>query len=167
MRIIKYCILFLIVFAITTPSLIYRNTDVYDTSVVYSPETLEKWLIYNTVYQKDKDGYCKSAKETIRDKGGDCEDYAILAESVLKRLGYKEGYILAIIFYENGERLGHAIYVFKDNDGTYSWFTTTHYYKTNYTNLWQIIYEQFPDWTKVYHWNNKCRSLKTYKRSKK
>ena len=83
-----------------------------------------EWILLNTYYQHDpyvlvpteeggykNDNIWKLANETLANEGGDCEDLATLAYSVLKNLGFKvwllyayngsEGHVSALIKYGN------------------------------------------------------------------
>lgn len=79
---------------------------------INSPRTLSRWMINSLTYQADKVGvdYWKTPEETLIEKGGDCEDFAILAMTILKDLGYEAH--LVILFPREGDS-GHAVCVFK------------------------------------------------------
>ena len=96
-----------------------------------------KWL--NTFeYQEDITDYWKSPEETVRDKGGDCEDASFLTTYVLDKLGYTS-YSLALTF--DNRNTSHAIAIVKIND-KYTMFSNFSYFK----NLYSIMfYSLAPD----------------------
>lgn len=76
-----------------------------------SPRTLSRWMIANLQYQDEEIDYWKTPEETLFDKGGDCEDFAILSMTILRDLGY-EAHFVALLPREEG-KAGHAICIFK------------------------------------------------------
>lgn len=73
-------------------------------------------------YEENLYGYheqYKSPTTTLTDKGGDCEDFAILSNKVLTNLEY-ESYIITIK--RKGHTMLHVICVFKDNHGMWRVF---------------------------------------------
>ena len=143
------------------------SKNIYSKDIVYNPETLGIWMETCLEYQKDEKGYWKSPKETLSDGGGDCEDLSILAKSVLSRLGYK-GHLIAVI-YKNwrGKRVGHAIYLFEETSGTWSYFSNQYYIKRNYKNKLAPIKRDFTSWTDIVFITTKGRILKHIKRKVK
>jgi len=115
-------------------------------SIVDSPKDLSNWYEKSFTYQREalnEDGsrqdIWKTPKETVDDRGGDCEDFAILSKKILKELGY-EAWMLAMYDETN---VGHAVCLFREIDGTYSIMDVRHYvpfkrkdfntiFKTNY-----------------------------------
>ena len=74
------------------------------------------WISEFTYQAEVLEDNWKTPKETIRDKGGDCEDFAILAVEVLKKLDYKV-YLIGIELEREGELKGHAIALLKHDNG--------------------------------------------------
>lgn len=107
-------------------------------STVNSPKTLSNWIYNNFTYQREAPGedYWKSPKETIRDKGGDCDDLAILTQYVLKKLGYK-AYVIVIEYYNMDEM--HAICIFKHKDGTFSYYSNEFYNPIRYRYVSELL----------------------------
>jgi len=141
----------------------YRST-IYARSVVYSPESLGKWMVENLTYQKDTNGHWKTPEETLKDRGGDCEDLATLAGKVLERLGYK-GYII-IAFYRDskGKRKGHAIYTFREKDGTWSVISNLEYIATRSENMLIPTMTYAKNWKAIYIYNTDRKALFRFKR---
>lgn len=68
---------------------------------------IRDWVASNIKYETDSGGdYWKLPRETIRDKKGDCEDYAILLCSLLRRAGYTTDRVYVIGGYQGSN--GHA-----------------------------------------------------------
>jgi hypothetical protein len=139
---------------LTSPCLADHRSVIYAKGTVNSPETLEKWMKKNLEYQKDEKGYWKTPVETLKDKGGDCEDFARLVGSVLERLGY-EGHIVVVLFKDKkGKRAGHAVYAFKEKRGlyrgTWSLFSNTYYVQTKSTYPLEAIFKKYRTWTRIY-----------------
>jgi len=104
-----------------------------------------KWL--NTFeYQEDITDYWKSPEETVRDNGGDCEDFGILVDYVLKKLGYNTT-ILALYFSDGDS--GHIITIVKI-DGHYTFFSNNIYFQTKFTSLRTLLTSYYPNWEKCY-----------------
>jgi len=113
-------------------------------SYVTTPETLEIWL-QDFTYQAEEGDYWKSPKETIRDKGGDCEDFAILVDHVLSDLGYRT-FLLAIYFSDGNA--GHAVAIVKI-EGQYTLFSENEYFSRKYKNLGDLLYYHYPYWSEI------------------
>ena len=69
------------------------------------------WLKTDISYKRDIDqwhvpDYWQSPEETLYLKTGDCEDYCILAKSMLKKLGYEYS-VIRVLNKENGN--AHAL----------------------------------------------------------
>jgi len=83
-----------------------------------TPRRLAWWLFYRISYRSDakKHGYDKwqSPEETLHDRTGDCDDFSILAKSVLEYLGFKV-FLLAVYRWKGSDRYdmkGHLVAVF-------------------------------------------------------
>ncbi len=76
------------------------------------------WISNNIYYQHDltalKD-YWKLPNETIKEEGGDCEDYAVLGYALLRRAGFKNVYVLSW----NVDGSGHVGVLIYDGGGWY------------------------------------------------
>ncbi len=105
-------------------------------STVNSPKTLGTWLYDNFTYELEEEEHWKSPKEMVKDKSGDCEDFAILAQYVLKKLGYK-AYLIVVEYYYEDEM--HAICVFRHEDGTYSYYSNEYYEPRRYKSVRELL----------------------------
>jgi len=120
------------------------------------PQDIEDWLIkedFRYEIDKNKQDEWKPIEQTIKDKTFDCEDLAILSCSILEELGYKDTMLIAIY----GKQLAHGICWFREPDGTWSFFSTStdlinkpkYYLASKVKNPFNILYEYFPEWTKI------------------
>jgi len=80
-----------------------------------NPSRLAMWMYHNIWYEKDKTQYglkeyWARPEETLENKKGDCDDFAILAHAVLSKIGYDPKIVGA--FNDND---GHAECVFFDD----------------------------------------------------
>jgi hypothetical protein len=123
-------------------------------SYIKTPQDIEDWLIkegFQYIPDKTKEDEWKPPEKTVKDRGGDCEDYAILTDYILEDLGYKNSMIIAIY----GPGLAHGICWFQDKDGTWSFFSTgtdgngnnRFYHNCKVDNPFKILYFYFPEWT--------------------
>ena len=129
-------------------------------SSIKNPIELGDWLTSNFTYQGEegKNDYWKSPKETIKDKGGDCEDFAILSKHILDKNGYKT-YLIAIRYH--GLDYGHIITLIKHPDNTYSHFSNMYYLSKRYKNLRSLLdarFEQYK-WSSASYVKNKYFSI--------
>ncbi len=95
-----------------------------------SLEAYSQWLGENVHYRKDESrDVWADPQETLKKRGGDCEDFAFLNFEVLKVLGYQPRFFALV---REGE--AHAICVFK-KDGFYMWFDNATLKKTDARDL--------------------------------
>ena len=99
---------------LTLASVLVSAPIIYPKDIVKCPDTLSIWMKQTLTYQKDgENGHWKTPEKTVQDKGGDCEDFAILAKYVLKDLGYKAWVVHGDILNENRTRI--------DNTTSHNW----------------------------------------------
>ena len=115
------------------------------------PKTVKNYLNFSEwisefTYRAEKDGedYWKTPEETIKDRGGDCEDFAILAVDTLRGLGYKM-YLIVITHRSGGKQYGHAIALLK-HDAGFSYFSNNKYFSTRHNNLRALLNNNYPKW---------------------
>ena len=113
-------------------------------SDIRTPEQLSSWMQNNLVYQQEglSDNW-KTPQQTIKDKGGDCEDFAILARAVLSDLRIESQ--LIYIRYSLFESR-HVICIYKTSEGTYTVFDNQYLYNTPYKNRREILNQLYPKW---------------------
>jgi len=130
-------------------------------SSVKTPKTLENWLKTNFTYQWEDGDYWKTPKETVKDKGGDCEDFSILAKKILTDLGYSS--YLVVLTPKKDDDYGHAICVFKEKDNTIGIFDNQYYQNTTYFNMNDAIDKHYSKFDKAYICKSKtiCKKIHT------
>lgn len=141
-------------------------------STVKDPVTLSNWLKKDFTFQEEPVGkdHWKYPKEMLKDKGGDCEDFALLARYVLKELGYKT-YLIGV-FYKDQD-IGHAITIIRHRDRTFSYFSNQDYISIKFKSVrdlldhesesykpyldfeWESAYLMFSKYVKIRYWGNK------------
>lgn len=112
-------------------------------STVTDVRSLAIWLQENFQYQDEDEDYWKSPEETVRDKGGDCEDFAILSSVVLDDLKIKS-YILVVTYID--EQDAHAITVFENGRGGYDYFSNNALIKMNAPTLRGLLNRAYHNW---------------------
>lgn len=106
---------------------------------VVGPFTLTDFLQKNYTYQAEKGlrDHWKTPEETIKDKGGDCEDFAILTLSYLKQWGYNSHMVLL-----QSRKLfgfGHAVTVFELFNGEWAVFDNQYLLYYNASTLEEAL----------------------------
>lgn len=80
-------------------------------------------------------------REFLRTKSGNCEDFAILSQDVLGRLGIKS----EIVYMKfRGLQIGHAVCMWKEGS-YYSFFDNRKLIRTNMTSLEGVLRTYYPD----------------------
>lgn len=138
-------ILSIVLFLIVVPSICFGQNIAIQASVINSPVKLAQWFNQEFTYETEMPDYWQSASETIDRKKGDCEDFAILAQSMLKKMGVKSE--IAIVKFE-GISQEHAICLFKKGN-YYSFISNQQLIETGATTIRDAMNEQYPDWESV------------------
>ena len=141
-------------------SLVLVSAPLYPWHVKTSQDVGD-WLKNNFTYQSEEGDYWKTPEETVKDKGGDCEDTAILAEKILRDLGYKAWFI--VMTNRTRGKSSHAITILREKDMTYSFFSNTKYYKANAIS-WELMLDTYwPAYKNVYICKSKsiCKNIYT------
>jgi hypothetical protein len=108
--------------------------------------TLSLWL-YQFDYQDDPEGYWKSPIETINDKGGDCEDSAILVRYIIEDLKLTDETSLVVMF---SDKSGHAFNIVQNERG-YAMFSNFRYYAVSFNSMLEVVNWWYPGWKKLYY----------------
>jgi hypothetical protein len=98
--------------------LLDRNLSLTDLSFLKTPDAIAGYIWKNFLFEKDqrqfgKEDYWQSPEELMKNRKGDCEDFARFALEVLKANGI-QGFLMNI--YGGNGRYAHTICVFKDGD---------------------------------------------------
>jgi len=126
-----------------------------------SPKEISDWLSKNFTYVGEMPDYWQNAQETLDKKTGDCEDFAILAQAILKKL-HIPSQILIIKF--QGINQLHAICVFKNGE-YYSFFSNQELIDTKSSLLKDAITEKYYDWERIVITNSRKETLKVVARN--
>ena len=116
-------------------------------SEINNPKDLVKFMKKNFTFTEDPDlfgqvDYWQSPEEFLKKRAGDCEDYALFSQHMLKQLGL-ESHVIS--FYgKNG--FAHTITVFKDK-GVYNVINEDRLYKYKAKSLEEALSRVNPYWT--------------------
>lgn len=126
---------------------------------IKTPTDLSQWMIKSFVYQDEEIDYWKTPEETIKDKSGDCEDFAILSKKVLKDLGHK-AYVIVLVN-KDKSKFSHAVCLFQEKNKTYSVIDNQYYYSFKYKNWKKLLNKIYSQYKEVYNCVNKnmCQEI--------
>lgn len=105
------------------------------------------WLSRNITYE-----FAFGVKSTntiqgiLESKKGNCEDFANLASKILEHMGV-ENKILVLKAKEIS--FAHAVCIWKNSDGTYSFTSNEKLYKTKETSVASAIAKYFPEFDEI------------------
>lgn len=131
-------------------------------STVKTPEEIARWISSEFTYSVEFPDKWQSPEETIRLKRGDCEDFAILASEALKRQGIDND--IVIVKFE-GLDTSHAICIWKDSRGIYSFISNKKLMKTGETDIRGAIERYYPDWRRITFTDPEHRNKRVLRRS--
>lgn len=135
---------------VSTPVLIYPK------DIVKCPDTLSVWLRHTISYIGEEENVdeWKTPQETLKDKGGDCEDLSFLNQAILKDLGYdaKVLWIYGRTYDTKGEKIqdisySHAICIFKTADGKYQHMNNLYFIPRKFDTIEQVVAYCCRRWT--------------------
>ena len=152
----------MITLILTTAILLSNPT--WQPEQVNTPESLSIWMQKDLKYisdTKEEDSF-KSPEQTVKDGGGDCEDFARLSHYLLSKWGY-DSKIIAI-YRPKGN---HAVTVFKNRDGFWQMFDLQHIRPQPTRGVIPLVTGYYPDWIKIDVVNEHGFRLTTIKRRKK
>lgn len=156
------CIVILIASILSLPRLSLAQPLDAVTSFIRTPPELSAWLSREFRYEMEIPDYWQQAEETLDTRKGDCEDFAIFSQAVLRRLGIRSD-IVIIKF--KGLNLSHAISIFKNGE-FYSFFSNQKLVQTKGRSVTEAIQERYPDWDKIIFTNVQKQTLKVILRNK-
>ena len=128
-------------------------------SVVDTPDKIGDWIKDNITYVIDPEDIWQSAEETLRTEVGDCDDTAILAMQLLKKIGIKSQFV-HFAWTKNEKTYGHAICIFKVN-GKYNYIGTERYQACQADTIRDVC--KYSQRRYAGHVNSKIWYLKIYK----
>lgn len=110
-------------------------------SSVKNPHDLEKWLS-GFKSQMQLPDVPQTAQEMLTTRAGDCDDFATLASKALAGLGISST-VLVIKFKDSNIR--HAICLWKDENGSYDFFTTKKLVHAGEQNVDGVMKRYYPN----------------------
>jgi len=105
-------------------------TDIIESSVpgyVKTPDDIAKWFAHDFTYQLIIPHTPQTIEDTLKSKGGDCDDFAELASAVLARMGICAS--VAVIIFKDSYS-SHAVCIWMEKNGTYSFISNREIYHT-------------------------------------
>lgn len=114
-------------------------------SSMRTPQDIARWLSRNFTYEMEWPDTWQSSSETASLKKGDCEDFAVLTQELLARLGIKSD--IVIVRFKD-LKVAHAICVWKYGE-FYNFMSNRQIYETNATSVEEAVQKYFPDWQKI------------------
>lgn len=131
-------------------------------SFIQTPQGLVNWLVKDFRYELEMPDYWQSAEETLRLKKGDCDDFAILASAILSKMNLPNDIVIVTF---KGLNISHALCVWKDKDGLYSFISNQKLYETKEAQLEVAIARFYPDWEKITYTDQNKHYKKVVSRS--
>lgn len=116
-------------------------------SRIHSPEELVEWLREDFQFVMKIPDHPQSPVETAHLKTGDCDDFAKLASTVLGRMGIPNEVLL--LRFEGLKNILHAICIWKNKDGTYSFMSNQKLHHTGKHNIEEAVKKFYPDCEKI------------------
>lgn len=120
-----------------------RAANAYST-----PKAIANFLKREFTFKRDLDlfgeaDHWQSPDEFLAQQAGDCEDYALLAQALLRRHGFEA--LIFSVFGEDG--YAHTVAVFVDQDGRYDVINQDRLELTHVQSLEAIASRLYPAWT--------------------
>jgi hypothetical protein len=127
----------------TGPRALDRLAGAYST-----PKAIANFLKREFTFKRDLDlfgeaDHWQSPDEFLAQQAGDCEDYALLAQALLRRHGF-DAFIFSV-FGEDG--YAHTVAVFVDEDGRYDVINQDRLELARVPSLEAIASRLYPAWT--------------------
>ena len=114
-----------------------------------TPQEIYTWIQGNIHYEANEDEF-RPAEQTLALGSGDCNDIAVLADTMLKKHGYASEILSVYTITE-----GHAVCVWKDSTGKYNHLSNKTIRQIQASSLAEVAQDVYADWTVcVTHPNN-------------
>ncbi len=111
-------------------------------SPIRSPMSLASWLSNNFSYEFNLTRFWQTPEETFTAKKGNCKDFALLAQNILRRMNIPSE-IVIIKF--KGLTLSHAVCIFREADGTYSFISNCELCRSGKPTTTEALKKFYPD----------------------
>ena len=129
-------------FALAGPSFAHPADLANSVNFIKTPDALARLLTGNFRYELKMTDEWQTPEETLSLKKGDCDDFALLAQAVLKGIGIKSD-VLILKF--RGLSVLHAICIWKDKAGKYSFISNRELYRTGKSDIQEAVATFYPD----------------------
>ncbi|MCM8761591.1 MAG: transglutaminase-like domain-containing protein [Candidatus Omnitrophica bacterium] len=111
-----------------------------------TPEEVARWMSEELTYELKLPDEPRSPHQTLLARCGDCDDFAKLASVILARMGI-ENEIIVIRF--KGLSVAHAICVWRENSGPYSFISNRELQKTDQDSVEKLVRKFYPDYESI------------------
>ena len=113
-----------------------------------TPESITKYMWHNFTFESDqknfgREEYWQTAEEFMDTQKGDCEDFAIFANTMLQMNG-----VTSFLLNIYGGRFSHTVCVFKEND-KYNVIDGTDVLRYQSEDITKLISQIYPFWKKA------------------
>ena len=123
---------------------------------ISSPKGIAAWFKNEFTYELTFPDKPKDLDEFIKTKRGDCEEFARLAQRSLVNLGYNAQ---AIVVEFTNLRARHAICVWMDKNGSYSFISNQEIYHTNKKSIKGLLAYYYSDYERWFSYEQAIRYL--------
>lgn len=108
-----------------------------------TPLEVYSWINSHIRYQADAtaEDEFRPAEQTLALGYGDCDDFAVLADALLKKHGYNSK---VVTVYTKTE--GHSVCVWQDSKGTYNHLSNKTYREIHAPDLKTVAADIYTDW---------------------
>lgn len=109
---------------------------------IRSPEDLVSWMSKELTYVMTLPGKMHLPEETLQKRSGDCDDFAVLASTMLTRMGIAND---VIIIRFRKLSVAHAICIWKGKNGYYNFISNCELHRTGRKTVAAAIKRFYPD----------------------
>jgi hypothetical protein len=113
---------------------------------IRTPEQIVSWFASEFEYQLKMPDRPQTPTETLELRTGDCDDFAALAKVILEGQGIKSD---VVIIKYRGLNIMHAICIYKENNGTYSFISNKELQRTGETDMTRAVAKFYPDMERI------------------
>ena len=113
---------------------------------ITNPQELVKWLSSDFKYRMKIPDEPQSLQDTLELRTGDCDDFTTLASEVLHKLGIDNKVVIIKL---KGLDIYHALCVWQEEDGTYSFIDNKKLRCTKKIKMKEAITKFYPDCERI------------------
>ena len=131
-------------------------------SHIKTTKQLAEWYSGEFKYRMEYPDNWQTPDETIKFKGGDCEDFALLTSEFLARQGVPHD---VIIIKFKGLDMTHAICIWREKKDEYAFISNRKIIHTGETDINIVLNKYYPDWENFSYVSPENPSLRRASRS--